>query len=33
LAYGSNSFMNKTIVEKGWDGFSAKEIKNFPVVE
>lgn len=33
LAYGSNSFMNKTLVEKGWDGFSAKEIKNFPIVE
>lgn len=33
LAYGSNSFMNKILVEKGWDGFSAKEIKNFPVVE
>lgn len=33
LAYGSNSFMNTTLVEKGWDGFSTKEIKNFPVVE
>ena len=33
LGYGSNSFMNKVLVEKGWDGFSAKEIKNFPVVE
>lgn len=33
LAYGSNSFMNTTLVEKGWDGFSAKEIKNFPIVE
>jgi len=33
LAYGSNSFMNKILVEKGWDGFSAKEIKNFPIVE
>ena len=33
LGYGSNSFMNKTLVEKGWDGFSAKEIKNFPIVE
>ena len=33
LAYGSNSFMNAILIEKGWDGFSAKEIKNFPVVE
>lgn len=33
LGYGSNSFMNKTLVEKGWDGFSTKEIKNFPIVE
>ena len=33
LAYGSNSFMNKILVEKGWDGFSANEIKNFPIVE
>jgi len=33
LAYGSNSFMNKILVEKWWDGFSAKEIKNFPIVE
>lgn len=33
LAYGSNSFMNKNLVEKGWDGFSAIEIKNFPIVE
>jgi rhodanese-related sulfurtransferase len=33
LGYGSSSFMNKILVEKGWDGFSAKEIKNFPVVE
>lgn len=33
LAYGSNSFMNSTLVEKGWNGWSAKEINNFPVVE
>ena len=33
LGYGSNSFMNKILVEKGWDGFSTKEIKNFPIVE
>ena len=33
LAYGSNSYMNSTLVEKGWDGFSADEIKNYPVVE
>lgn len=33
LAYGSNSFMNAILVEKEWNGFSAKEIKNFPIVE
>lgn len=33
LAYGSNSFMNSTLVEKGWNGWSAKEINDFPVVE
>ena len=33
LAYGANSFMNAKLIEKGWNGFSEKEIKNFPVVE
>ncbi|MCB0459182.1 MAG: rhodanese-like domain-containing protein [Flavobacteriaceae bacterium] len=33
LAYGANGYMNKTLVEKGWNGFSKDEIKNFPVVE
>jgi len=33
LAYGNNSFMNKEMVKKGWDGFSAKEIGMNPVVE
>ncbi len=33
LAYGSNSFMNAILIEKELDGFTAKEIKNFPVVE
>jgi len=33
LAYGANSYMNKNLVEKNWNGFSSSEIKNFPVVE
>jgi len=33
LAYGSNSYMNSTLVEKGWNGFSEKEIHEFPIVE
>ena len=33
LAYGANSFMNSTLVEKGWNGFNEKEIKNYPIVE
>ena len=33
LAYGANSYMNEQLIEKGWNGFSEKEIKNFPVVE
>lgn len=33
LGYGTNSYMNTTLVEKGWNGFSEKEIKNYPVVE
>lgn len=33
LAYGSNSYMNATLVEKGLNGWTKDEIKNFPVVE
>ncbi|MFK5958224.1 MAG: rhodanese-like domain-containing protein [Lutibacter sp.] len=33
LAYGSNAIMNSTLVEKGWDGFSKKEIKSYPIIE
>jgi len=33
LAYGANSYMNKTLIEKGWNGFTNKEIKNYPFVE
>jgi len=33
LAYGSNSYMNSTLVEKGLNGWTKEEIKEFPVVE
>lgn len=33
LAYGSNSYMNSTLVEKGWNSWTKEEIKNFPIVE
>ena len=33
LGYGANSYMNTILTEKGWNGFSAAEINNFPVVE
>ena len=33
LAYGSNSLMNSTLVEKGWNGFSKNEVNNYQVVE
>ncbi|WP_372744831.1 rhodanese-like domain-containing protein [Lutibacter sp.] len=33
LGYGANSYMNSTLNEKGWNGFSSKEIQKFPVVE
>ena len=33
LGYGLNSYMNKILVEKNWDGFSPKQINEFPVVE
>ncbi len=33
LGYGSNSYMNSTLVEKGLNGWTKEEIKEFPVVE
>lgn len=33
LAYGNNSYMNKVMAEKGWNAFTAEEIKNLPIVE
>jgi len=33
LAYGANSFMNTTLLDKGWNGFSKSEINNYPIVE
>jgi rhodanese-related sulfurtransferase len=33
LAYGSNSYMNSTLVKNNWNPWSASEIHNFPVVE
>ena len=33
LGYGANSYMNANLNSKGWNGFSAKEINNYPVVE
>ena len=33
LGYGANSYMNTNLNSKGWNGFSAKEIHNYPVVE
>ena len=33
LAYGANSFMNKTLKEKDWNGFSKKEVNMYPVIE
>lgn len=32
LEYGANTFMNSTLTEKGWGGFSEEEVNNFPVV-
>jgi len=29
LLFGANSFMNKKMVEKNWNGFSKKEIHNY----
>lgn len=33
LAYGSNSYMNSTLIEKGWNGWSSEEIQNYLVVD
>ncbi|HKJ06560.1 MAG TPA: rhodanese-like domain-containing protein [Flavobacteriaceae bacterium] len=33
LAYGANSFMNQALIDKGWDGFSSEEIKNYTLTE
>lgn len=33
LAYGSNSYMNSTLVEKGWNGFNEEEVKDYTLVE
>ena len=33
IAYGANSFMNKSLKAKGWDAFSNKEINMYPVIE
>ncbi|REE82179.1 rhodanese-related sulfurtransferase [Lutibacter oceani] len=33
LGYGSNSYMNTVLTEKGWEGFNSEEIQNYPVVE
>jgi len=33
IAYGANSFMNKSLKEKGWNAFSKKEINMYPVIE
>ena len=33
IAYGANSFMNKTLKSKKWDAFSSKEINMYPVIE
>lgn len=33
LGYGANSYMNSVLTEKGWNGFSSKEIQNYTVVE
>ena len=31
LAYGSNSYMNSTLVEKKWNGWTKDDVKNYPV--
>ncbi len=33
LAYGYNSYMNSTMIENNWNGFSSEEIKNFTYAE
>ncbi len=33
LAYGSNSFMHKTLKDNGWEAFTKKNVNMYPVVE
>ena len=33
IAYGANSFMNKTLKEKKWNAFTKKEVNMYPVIE
>jgi len=33
LAYGANSFMNKTLKQNDWNGFSKSEVNMYPVIE
>ena len=33
IAYGANSFMNKTLKEKNWNAFTKKEVNMYPVIE
>jgi len=33
IAYGANSFMNKTIKDKDWNAFTKKQINMYPVIE
>ena len=33
LAYGSNSFMHKTLKDNGWEAFTKKSVNMYPVVE
>ena len=33
LAYGTNSFMHKTLKENNWEAFTKKEVNMFPVIE
>ncbi len=33
IAYGANSFMNKTLKGKNWNAFTKKEVNMYPVIE
>lgn len=33
IAYGANSFMNKTLKDKSWEAFTKKEVNMYPVIE